>query len=292
MYAWLSLAESPRSKQRSTSFLAFQGVQQLDEGKKHLRSVLVILHDLGFRIISYPLLIFSSLEFLSPYLRPFPSVELLWGSYVCKAGLGDVMLGAAATIADYNGVAKASHIKDRLQRPTGAQLGSVWMAQNLGDVFGGPKLANSKNWKDWKEMNHWVCMSLMMLNMVIFGYVWLPKGRSQNCKLPKISWMILLITGVPIFEWLVCKNWMKQEHIGRCSMFFHGYRLVNVEVMSWPLVMKLRGFHDHYEKHWPLLTSQNLGALVILAYPCPTLDVHDVLDTLDWLDKTHALRKQ
>ena len=33
------------------------------------------------------------------------------GSYVCKAGLGDVMLGAAATVADYNGVAKASHIK-------------------------------------------------------------------------------------------------------------------------------------------------------------------------------------
>jgi hypothetical protein len=34
------------------------------------------------------------------------------GSYVCKAGLGDVMLGAAATVAEYNGVAKASHIKD------------------------------------------------------------------------------------------------------------------------------------------------------------------------------------
>lgn len=35
-------------------------------------------------------------------------------SYVCKAGLGDVMLGAAATVAEYNGVAKASHIKDKL----------------------------------------------------------------------------------------------------------------------------------------------------------------------------------
>ena len=32
---------------------------------------------------------------------------------MCKAGLGDVMLGAAATIADYNGVAKASHIKEK-----------------------------------------------------------------------------------------------------------------------------------------------------------------------------------
>jgi len=35
-------------------------------------------------------------------------------SYICKAGLGDVMLGAAATVADYNGVAKASHIKDKI----------------------------------------------------------------------------------------------------------------------------------------------------------------------------------
>ena len=39
-------------------------------------------------------------------------IKSVWGSYVCKAGLGDVMLGAAATIADYNGVAKASHIKE------------------------------------------------------------------------------------------------------------------------------------------------------------------------------------
>lgn len=35
-------------------------------------------------------------------------------SYVCKTGLGDVLLGAAATMADYNGVARASHIRDKL----------------------------------------------------------------------------------------------------------------------------------------------------------------------------------
>ena len=32
----------------------------------------------------------------------------------CKAGVGDVLIGAAATAADYNGAAKASHIKDKL----------------------------------------------------------------------------------------------------------------------------------------------------------------------------------
>ncbi|MEL6868307.1 MAG: 4-hydroxyphenylacetate 3-hydroxylase N-terminal domain-containing protein [Pseudomonadota bacterium] len=39
-------------------------------------------------------------------------------SYVCKSGVGDVLIGAAATIADYNGVDKASHIKDKLVEMT------------------------------------------------------------------------------------------------------------------------------------------------------------------------------
>ncbi len=39
-------------------------------------------------------------------------------SYVCKTGLGDVIIGAAATIAEYNGVQKASHIKDKLVQMT------------------------------------------------------------------------------------------------------------------------------------------------------------------------------
>ena len=39
-------------------------------------------------------------------------------SYVCKAGVGDVLIGAAASIADYNGVEKASHIRDKLVEMT------------------------------------------------------------------------------------------------------------------------------------------------------------------------------
>ena len=35
-------------------------------------------------------------------------------SYVCKTGLGDVLIGAAAAIAEYNGVPKVSHIKDKI----------------------------------------------------------------------------------------------------------------------------------------------------------------------------------
>nr|WP_294807058.1 4-hydroxyphenylacetate 3-hydroxylase N-terminal domain-containing protein [uncultured Nitrososphaera sp.] len=56
-------------------------------------------------------------------------------SYVCKTGLGDVLIGAAAAIADYNGVASASHIKDKLVEMThlnetifGAGIASSYMA--------------------------------------------------------------------------------------------------------------------------------------------------------------------
>ncbi len=35
-------------------------------------------------------------------------------SYACKVGVGDVLIGAAALAADYNGVPKVSHIKDKL----------------------------------------------------------------------------------------------------------------------------------------------------------------------------------
>lgn len=39
-------------------------------------------------------------------------------SYVCKSGVGDVLIGAAAEIANMNGVPNASHIKDKLVEMT------------------------------------------------------------------------------------------------------------------------------------------------------------------------------
>ncbi len=39
-------------------------------------------------------------------------------SYVCKSGVGDALIGAAAAIADYNGVERASHIRDKLVEMT------------------------------------------------------------------------------------------------------------------------------------------------------------------------------
>lgn len=39
-------------------------------------------------------------------------------SYVCKTGVGDVLIGAAAAIADYNGVERVSHVRDKLVEMT------------------------------------------------------------------------------------------------------------------------------------------------------------------------------
>ncbi|MHA1990086.1 MAG: 4-hydroxyphenylacetate 3-hydroxylase family protein [Candidatus Hodarchaeales archaeon] len=51
-------------------------------------------------------------EFASPLVDRFTNYHRR--SYVCKTGVGDVLIGAAATIADYNGVPDVSHIKDKL----------------------------------------------------------------------------------------------------------------------------------------------------------------------------------
>lgn len=35
-------------------------------------------------------------------------------SYACKVGVGDVLIGAAQTVAEFNGIEKASHVKDKI----------------------------------------------------------------------------------------------------------------------------------------------------------------------------------
>jgi len=52
-------------------------------------------------------------EFAWPLVNVFSSYHRQsYGG--CKAGVGDVLVGAAATIAEYNGVTEASHIRDKL----------------------------------------------------------------------------------------------------------------------------------------------------------------------------------
>jgi len=51
-------------------------------------------------------------EFVAPLVERFTGYHRR--SYVCKSGVGDVLIGAAALIADYNGVPRASHIRDKI----------------------------------------------------------------------------------------------------------------------------------------------------------------------------------
>jgi 4-hydroxybutyryl-CoA dehydratase/vinylacetyl-CoA-Delta-isomerase len=55
-------------------------------------------------------------EFVAPLVERFTAYHRR--SYVCKTGVGDVLIGAAATIADYNGVPHPSHIRDKLVEMT------------------------------------------------------------------------------------------------------------------------------------------------------------------------------
>jgi len=51
-------------------------------------------------------------EFAGELVEKFASYHRQ--SYACKVGVGDVLIGAAQTIAEYNGVAKASHVRDKI----------------------------------------------------------------------------------------------------------------------------------------------------------------------------------
>ena len=55
---------------------------------------------------------FKEWEFAGRLVEHFASYHRQ--SYACKAGVGDVLIGAAQTAAQYNGVARASHVKDKL----------------------------------------------------------------------------------------------------------------------------------------------------------------------------------
>jgi len=61
-------------------------------------------------------------------------------SYICKTGVGDVLIGAAGEIADMNGVPKASHIKDKL----------IEMA-HLNETIAGSALASAYEAKPMKS---------------------------------------------------------------------------------------------------------------------------------------------
>jgi 4-hydroxybutyryl-CoA dehydratase/vinylacetyl-CoA-Delta-isomerase len=55
---------------------------------------------------------YKEYEFAGELVEKFASYHRQ--SYACKVGVGDVLIGASHTIAEYNGAEKASHIKDKI----------------------------------------------------------------------------------------------------------------------------------------------------------------------------------
>lgn len=58
----------------------------------------------------------GEVDFAAPLVDAFTTYHRR--SYVCKTGVGDVLIGAAAAIAEMNGVSKASHVRDKLVEMT------------------------------------------------------------------------------------------------------------------------------------------------------------------------------
>ena len=74
---------------------------------------------------------FGEYEFASMLIERFTCYHRR--SYVCKTGLGDVLIGAAASIADYNGVPNVSHIRDKLVEMT--HLNETMYASGIASSF-------------------------------------------------------------------------------------------------------------------------------------------------------------
>jgi 4-hydroxybutyryl-CoA dehydratase / vinylacetyl-CoA-Delta-isomerase len=55
---------------------------------------------------------YKEYEFVTELVESFAAYHRQ--SYACKVGVGDVLIGAAQTAAEYNGVERASHIKDKI----------------------------------------------------------------------------------------------------------------------------------------------------------------------------------
>jgi 4-hydroxybutyryl-CoA dehydratase/vinylacetyl-CoA-Delta-isomerase len=83
-------------------------------------------------------------EFASALVERFTTYHR--SSYVCKTGLGDVLIGAAAAAADHNGVEGASHIKDKLVEMT--HLNETIYSSCMAGAFKSKPMASGAHMND------------------------------------------------------------------------------------------------------------------------------------------------
>ncbi len=80
----------------------------------------------------------GEVEFASVLVERFTAYHRR--SYVCKSGVGDVLIGAAASIAEMNGVEKASHIRNKLVEMT--HLNETVYATGIASSYQGYRTAS------------------------------------------------------------------------------------------------------------------------------------------------------
>ncbi|MEK6805365.1 MAG: 4-hydroxyphenylacetate 3-hydroxylase N-terminal domain-containing protein [Pseudomonadota bacterium] len=95
---------------------SMEGGQGIDAGNVNYggQEAMVILKDVF--IPNELIFMDGEIEFAAMLVQRFTTYHRR--SYVCKSGVGDVLIGAAAQIAEMNGVDSASHIKDKLVEMT------------------------------------------------------------------------------------------------------------------------------------------------------------------------------
>ncbi len=101
---------------RQSCDLRSQEVGSIDQGNAQYggQEAMVILKDVF--IPWHQVFMDGEVEFAAMLVERFTCYHRR--SYVCKSGVGDVLIGAAAAVADYNGVPNASHIRDKLVEMT------------------------------------------------------------------------------------------------------------------------------------------------------------------------------
>jgi 4-hydroxybutyryl-CoA dehydratase/vinylacetyl-CoA-Delta-isomerase len=89
---------------------------EIDQGNARFggQEVLVVFEDVF--IPNEHVLMDGEYEFAQEMVSRFTTYHR--ASYICKTGLGDVLTGAAAAAAEYNGADGASHVKDKLVEMT------------------------------------------------------------------------------------------------------------------------------------------------------------------------------
>ena len=99
-------------------------------------------------------------------------------SYVCKTGLGDVMIGAASSVAEMNGAETASHVRDKLVEMT-----------HLNETIYSSGIASSHEATE-HESGAFINDPILPIFVSTTSHVFPMKSRASHRISPAVSWSL------------------------------------------------------------------------------------------------------